>query len=195
MCTSLQLTKNEHVGYNHGAFLVHSPFVHALLCPVRFRAVGLRDRGRQTGRLDWVHLCFFTRFYWVLKRYEISVVLWEKWDQLLTGEDKPGHCESQITYGIGRQQTELPSSGGGSGGQREGLLGAPVLKDLGPRGIVVWVSCTAAIFQISLQWCFVIWVCSPCRQPCRTCDTAKCCWEQLHSNLSSIPYCVTWQVI
>ena len=100
MCTSLKLTKNEHVGWNHGAFLAHSPLFYALLCPMSFKVVGLRDRGRQTGRFNWVHLCLFTRFYRVSKRDEISVVLWEKWDQLLTSEDKPGHCENQITQQV-----------------------------------------------------------------------------------------------
>lgn len=62
--------------------------------------VGLRDRGRQTGRFNWVHLCLFTRFYRVSKRGEISTMMWEKRDQLLTGEDKSGPCESQITQQV-----------------------------------------------------------------------------------------------
>ena len=67
---------------------------------MRFRAVGLRDRGRQTGRFNWVHLCLFTMFYRVSNRGEISTVMWEKRDQLLTGEDKSGPCESQITQQV-----------------------------------------------------------------------------------------------
>lgn len=136
--------------------------------------------------------CRVCSLKWALRlsRKERGVSIWDKDNNVMVGIRlvlPENHC-------IRRQQIELSSSGGGSGGQR-GLLGALVLKDLGPRGIVVCVSHTAAVFQISLQWCLINWVCSPWHQPCSTCDTAKCCWEPLHSNLSSIPYWVVWQVI